>query len=299
MKRLIVIGGPTASGKTALSVALAKHYQTVVISADSRQFYKEMSVGTAKPTVEEMDGITHFFIDSHSITDEINAARFASKVTDLVADLFKNVDTLILTGGSGMFIDAFVFGLDNIPHDQEIAKQLNKQLEQEGLASLLTDLEEKDPVYYATVDRNNPMRVIRALEAIRITNQPFSSLRTGSKKEHPFKIEYFVLDLPRDLLYERINLRVDKMVENGLEQEVKNLIPYKNLKPLATVGYTELFRYFDGEIDRATCIDLIKQNSRRYAKRQLTWFKRNQIAQWIPYQKEVSKMVAVIVSKIN
>lgn len=299
MKRLIVIGGPTASGKTALSVDLAKHYQTVVISADSRQFYKEMSVGTAKPTVEEMDGITHFFIDSHSITDEINAARFASKVTDLVADLFKNVDTLILTGGSGMFIDAFVFGLDNIPHDQEIAKQLNKQLEQEGLASLLTDLEEKDPVYYATVDRNNPMRVIRALEAIRITNQPFSSLRTGSKKEHPFKIEYFVLDLPRDLLYERINLRVDKMVENGLEQEVKNLIPYKNLKPLATVGYTELFRYFDGEIDRATCIDLIKQNSRRYAKRQLTWFKRNQIAQWIPYQKEVSKMVAVIVSKIN
>lgn len=299
MKRLIVIGGPTASGKTALSVALAKHYQTVVISADSRQFYKEMSVGTAKPTVEEMDGITHYFIDSHSITDEINAARFASEVTDLVADLFKNVDTLILTGGSGMFIDAFVFGLDNIPHDQEIAKQLNKQLEQEGLASLLTDLEEKDPVYYATVDRNNPMRVIRALEAIRITNQPFSSLRTGSKKEHPFKIEYFVLDLPRDLLYERINLRVDKMVENGLEQEVKNLIPYKNLKPLATVGYTELFRYFDGEIDRATCIDLIKQNSRRYAKRQLTWFKRNQIAQWIPYQKEVSKMVAVIVSKIN
>lgn len=299
MKRLIVIGGPTASGKTALSVALAKHYQTVVISADSRQFYKEMSVGTAKPTVEEMDGITHYFIDSHSITDEINAARFASEVTDLVADLFKNVDTLILTGGSGMFIDAFVFGLDNIPHDQEIATQLNKQLEQEGLASLLTDLEEKDPVYYATVDRNNPMRVIRALEAIRITNQPFSSLRTGSKKEHPFKIEYFVLDLPRDLLYERINLRVDKMVENGLEQEVKNLIPYKNLKPLATVGYTELFRYFDGEIDRATCIDLIKQNSRRYAKRQLTWFKRNQIAQWIPYQKEVSKMVAVIVSKIN
>lgn len=299
MKRLIVIGGPTASGKTALSVALAKHYQTVVISADSRQFYKEMSVGTAKPTVEEMDGITHYFIDSHSITDEINAARFASEVTDLVADLFKTVDTLILTGGSGMFIDAFVFGLDNIPHDQEIAKQLNEQLEQEGLISLLTELEEKDPVYYETVDRNNPMRVIRALEAIRITNQPFSSLRTGSKKEHPFKIDYFVLDLPRDLLYERINLRVDQMVENGLEQEVKALIPYKNLKPLATVGYTEWFRYFDGEIDRATCIDLIKQNSRRYAKRQLTWFKRNQIAQWIPYQKEVSKMIAAIVSKIN
>lgn len=299
MKRLIVIGGPTASGKTALSVALAKHYQTVVISADSRQFYKEMSVGTAKPTVEEMDGITHYLIDSHSITDEINAARFASEATDLVADLFKTVDTLILTGGSGMFIDAFVFGLDNIPHDPEIAKQLNEQLEQEGLISLLTELEEKDPVYYETVDRNNPMRVIRALEAIRITNQPFSSLRTGSKKEHPFKIEYFVLDLPRDLLYERINLRVDQMVENGLEQEVKALIPYKNLKPLATVGYTEWFRYFDGEIDRATCIDLIKQNSRRYAKRQLTWFKRNQIAQWIPYQKEVSKMIAAIVSKIN
>jgi len=299
MKRLIVIGGPTASGKTALSVALAKKFESVVISADSRQFYREMSVGTAKPSLEEMAGIPHYFVDSHSITDEVNSARFAAEVELLISDLFKKHDTLILTGGSGMFIDAFVFGLDNIPHDQEVANQLNAQMEQEGLEPLLSELAEKDPDYFNTVDRNNPMRIIRALEAIRITNKPFSSLRTGSKKQHSFNIDYFVIDLPRDFLYERINLRVDQMVENGLEEEVRNLLPFRDLKPLATVGYTEWFRYFDDEIDKNTCIDLIKQNSRRYAKRQVTWFKRNQIAQWIPYNKDLNLMVQEIESKLS
>ncbi|NGF76478.1 tRNA (adenosine(37)-N6)-dimethylallyltransferase MiaA [Fluviicola sp. SGL-29] len=279
----MVIGGPTASGKTALSVALAKQWNTVVLSADSRQFYKEMSIGTAKPSHAEMQGIPHYFIDSHSVEDEVNAARFANEAEILLTDLFQRYDTIILTGGSGMFIDALCYGLDNIPHDQHIQQQLNQVFEQEGLKSLLQELREKDPVFYSIVDRNNPVRVIRALEAIRITGLPYSSLRKGTKRQHNYTIRYFVIDVPRDVLYDRINLRVDQMVENGLEAEAKALLPHRQLKPLATVGYSEWFRYFDGEIDRETCIELIKQNSRRYAKRQITWFKRNEEAVWVPF----------------
>jgi len=282
MKELIVIGGPTASGKTALSVALAKQWNTVVLSADSRQFYKEMSIGTAKPSHAEMQGIPHYFIDSHSVEDEVNAARFANEAEILLTDLFQRYDTIILTGGSGMFIDALCYGLDNIPHDQHIQQQLNQVFEQEGLKPLLQELREKDPEFYSSVDRNNPVRVIRALEAIRITGLPYSSLRKGTKRQHNYTIRYFVIDVPRDVLYDRINLRVDQMVENGLEAEAKALLPHRQLKPLATVGYSEWFRYFDGEIDRETCIELIKQNSRRYAKRQITWFKRNEEAVWVP-----------------
>lgn len=283
MKELIVIGGPTASGKTALSVALAKQWNTVVLSADSRQFYKEMSIGTAKPSYAEMQGIPHYFIDSHSVEDEVNAARFANEAEILLTDLFQRYDTIILTGGSGMFIDALCYGLDNIPHDQHIQQQLNQVFEQEGLKPLLQELREKDPEFYSIVDRNNPVRVIRALEAIRITGLPYSSLRKGTKRQHNYTIRYFVIDVPRDVLYDRINLRVDQMVENGLEAEAKSLLPHRQLKPLATVGYSEWFRYFDGEIDRETCIELIKQNSRRYAKRQITWFKRNEEAVWVPF----------------
>lgn len=283
MKELIVIGGPTASGKTALSIALAKEWNTVVISADSRQFYKEMSIGTAKPSQEEMQEIPHYFIDSHSMEDEVNAARFASEAETLLTDLFQKYDTIILTGGSGMFIDALCYGLDDIPHDQVVQQQLNQAFEQEGLQPLLRELEQKDPEFYSVVDKNNPVRVIRALEAIRITGLPYSSLRKGAKKQQNYIVRYFVIDVPRDVLYERINLRVDQMIEKGLEAEANALLNYRQLKPLATVGYSEWFRYFDGEIDREMCIDLIKQNSRRYAKRQITWFKRNEEAVWIPF----------------
>lgn len=285
MKELIVIGGPTAVGKTALSIALAKEWNTVVVSADSRQFYKEMKIGTAKPSSEEMQNVPHFFIDSHSITDEINSARFAEDAACLLRDLFTQHNRIILTGGSGMFIDALCYGLDNIPHSKEIQEQLNKEYIENGIQSLLNELEKKDPEYYQQIDKNNPVRIIRALEVIRITGLPYSSFRKGTKKEHPFSIHYFVIDAPRELLYDRINLRVDKMVENGLEQEAKSLLPYRDLKPLATVGYTEWFNYFDRKTDKATCIALIKQNSRRYAKRQITWFKRNEGVIQIPYGK--------------
>lgn len=283
MKELIVIGGPTASGKTALSIALAKKWNTVILSADSRQFYKEMSIGTAKPTVDEMENIPHYFIDSHSITDEVNTARFANEASELLSTLFQQHDKIILVGGSGMFIDALCFGLDDIPHDSEQQQQLNQELELYGLAPLLEELQEKDPDFYNQVDKSNPVRIIRALEVIRATNRPFSSFRKGEKKQHNFSIRYFVINVPREILYERINYRVDIMVENGLEHEAKILVSYKHLKPLATVGYSEWFRYFEGEIDRSTCIELIKQNSRRYAKRQVTWFKRNPDTIWIPF----------------
>lgn len=298
MKELIVIGGPTASGKTALSVALAKKWNTVVLSADSRQFYKEMSIGTAKPSSEEMQGVPHYFIDSHSVEDEVNAARFANEAEILLSDLFQQYDRIILTGGSGMFIDALCYGLDDIPHDQHIQQQLNQIFDQQGFEPLLQELQEKDPEFYTVVDRNNPVRVIRALEAIRITGLPYSSLRKGEKKHQNYTIRYFVINVPRDLLYERINLRVDQMIEKGLETEAKALLPHRQLKPLATVGYSEWFRYFDGEIDRETCIELIKQNSRRYAKRQITWFKRNEEAVWVPFgatELMLKELIAAIV----
>lgn len=282
-KQLIVIAGPTASGKTDLSVALAKEWNTVVISGDSRQFYKEMSIGTAKPTISEMQEIKHYFIDSHSIKNEINAAHFAKEAEILLTELFKTNDKVILTGGSGMFLDALCFGLDDIPHNKEVQEELNWQFQQKGLEPLKLELLEKDPEYYSIVDLQNPIRIIRALEVIRITGTPYSILRKGSKKVNDFKINYFVLDVPRDTLYNRINMRVDNMIKAGLEEEVKSLIKYRDLKPLSTVGYSEWFQFFDNSIDRNTCIELIKQNSRRYAKRQITWFKRNPDAVWVSF----------------
>lgn len=297
VKELIVIGGPTAVGKTALSVALAKEWNTVVISADSRQFYREMSIGTAKPSLEEMQEIPHFFVDSHSIKDEVNSSRFAKEAEILLKKLFQQHDKIILTGGSGMFIDALCYGLDDIPHQKSIQEQLNLEYLENGIQPLLNELEQKDFVYYNQVDKNNPVRILRALEVIRITGLPYSLLRKGTKKQHDFSIRYFVIDAPREILYERINLRVEKMVENKLKEEAKSLLPYRNLKPLATVGYTEWFNYFDGKTDKETCIDLIKQNSRRYAKRQITWFKRNEDVIWIPFG-TVDEMKELVIKSI-
>ena len=298
MKELIVIGGPTAVGKTALSIALAKEWNTVVISADSRQFYKEMSIGTAKPSQEEMQNVPHFFVDSHSIRDEVNSSRFAREAEVLLKKLFLQHDKIILTGGSGMFIDALCYGLDDIPHEKSIQEQLNQEYLKNGIQPLLSELEEKDFAYYNQVDKNNPVRVLRALEVIRSTGLPYSSLRKGNKKQHDFSIRYFVIDALRETLYNRINLRVDKMIENGLEKEVSSLLPYRDLKPLATVGYTEWFNYFDRKTDKETCINLIKQNSRRYAKRQITWFKRNEDVIWIPFG-SVDEMKEFVIKYLN
>ena len=280
-KQLIVIEGPTASGKTALGVALAKKWNTVIISADSRQFYKELSIGTAKPTIEEQEGIKHYMVDSHQLEEEVSSAKYAREVNLILEKEFIHHDQLIMVGGSGMFIDAVCIGLDEIPKSDELKAELTKQWQLLGLEPLLNELKEKDPEFYNEVDKGNPMRIIRALEAIRLTGQPFSKLRTNQEIKHNFEIIRFVINHPREVLYDRINRRVDIMLENGLLDEVKSIQHLKHLSTLKTVGYTELFNFLDGITNFQTAIDLIKQNSRRYAKRQLTWFRRHPEAIWL------------------
>jgi tRNA dimethylallyltransferase len=264
-----------------LAVALAKKINTVVLSADSRQFYKETSIGTAKPSLEEQDGIKHHFIHSHSIHQPLTSAQYEKEALDILETEFQLNETIILVGGSGLFIDALCHGLDDVPHDENIKNQLNIEFESKGIAPLLVELEANDPLFYAKVDLKNPVRIIRALEVIRITNKPFSSFHAFRSKKRPFEFQKFVIDLPREMLYDRINKRVDIMLENGLLQEVQELLEWQNLSALNTVGYSELFDYFNHKITLEEAIELIKRNSRRYAKRQLTWFRRDEKAIWI------------------
>lgn len=281
MQQLIVIEGPTASGKTSLAVSLAKAFNTVVLSADSRQFYKELSIGTAKPSREEMEGILHYFIDSHSISTPVSAAQFESEALNLIQGELADYSKLILVGGSGMFIDALCLGLDPIPADPDIQNALRKELEEKGIEPLLLELKESDPEFYQQVDKQNPMRILRALEVIRLTQIPFSTWRKNELPGRPFEVIRFVINHPREILYDRINQRVDQMMEAGLIDEVKSVSEYRNLTALQTVGYKEVFEYLDGSIDLQTCIDKIKQHTRNYAKRQLTWFKRHADAIWL------------------
>ena len=283
MQQLIVIEGATASGKTALGVALAQHLNTVVISADSRQFYKEIAIGTAKPTVEEMQGVPHYFVDSHSIHEPVSAAQFPQQPMELLPTTLKDYQHNVVVGGSGLFIDALCIGLDPIPTDTEMQQQLRTELEQHGLAPLLAELQATDPAYFNEVDRANSMRILRALEVIRSTGKRFSEWRQNKPALRPFSTRRFVIEHPREQLYSRINQRVDNMLSAGLLDEVKAVYPFKDLASLQTVGYNELFTYLNGTADLKTSIDKIKQHTRNYAKRQLTWFKRHPEAVWIPY----------------
>lgn len=283
MQQLIVIEGPTASGKTALAVVLAKQLNTVVLSADSRQFYKEIAIGTAKPYKEEMDGVPHYFIDSHSLNQPLTAGQYETEALTLITTELKEFKQLILVGGSGMFIDALCIGLDPIPADEIVQNSLREELATHGLDSLLEELKKSDPVYFAEVDQANSARVLRALEAIRITGKPFSELRLQQPAPRPFSVTRFVIDHQREILYDRINHRVDLMIEAGLIEEVKSVQHLKHLASLQTVGYKEVFDYFDGTYSLETCIEKIKQHTRNYAKRQLTWFRRHPEAHWIPY----------------
>lgn len=264
-----------------MGIALAKHWNTLVLSADSRQFYKETAIGTAKPSLEEQAGVKHYFVDSHSIHQPISSAQFEKQALSILVDEFKNHDIILMVGGSGMFIDALCYGLDNIPHDENVKNELNQELEENGLESLLLELKEKDPSYFNTTDLKNPVRIIRALEVIRISGKTYSSFQMFKPQVRDFEIHKFVIDLPRELLYDRINQRVENMLDAGLLEEVRELLPYRDLQTLNTVGYSELFRYFKQEIGLERAIELIKQNSRRYAKRQLTWFRRDPKNQWI------------------
>lgn len=278
---LIVIAGPTAVGKTAFSIDLALALDSEIISADSRQFYKEMHIGTAKPSLSEMKGVIHHYIGFLSVGDYYSAGMFELDVLQKLDVLFEKHPYVILTGGSGLYIKAVCEGMNEIPDpDLAIRAQLYEELENKGLDALVVELAEKDPVYCQTADLNNPQRVIRALEVIRDTGRPYSAYRSDKTVQRPFRLLKIGLDREREELYHRINVRVDQMIAAGLLEEAKGLWPLKHLNALQTVGYRELFAYLDGLCDFEEAIRLMKRNSRRYAKRQLTWFKADPEMHW-------------------
>lgn len=278
---LVCIVGPTAIGKTVQGIELARALDTVILSADSRQFYREMNVGTAKPSSAELATVPHYFIDSHQVTEGYSAGDFEREALALLADLFASHDVVVLVGGSGLFIDALCHGLDNLPKPSPgIRDRLNTLHGDRGLTYLQEMLKDVDPVYYGEVDIHNPQRVIRALEIYESTGKPFSHFRRKQEVVRPFQVLKIGLNTDRELLYQRINARVDAMMEQGLLEEVKSLLPYRALSPLQTVGYSELFDYLDGHCSFEEAIRRIKQNTRRYAKRQLTWFKKDTSTTW-------------------
>jgi len=299
-KYLISIVGPTAIGKTALSIKLANHFNTQIISADSRQFFKEMSIGTAAPTTEELAAAKHHFIHNKSITEDYNVGAFEKEAINQIALLHKTHDVVIMVGGSGLYVDAVTNGLDYFPEvDKSIRTQLNTQLETEGLKTLQLKLKTLDEQSYNTIKIDNPQRVIRALEICIGSGQPYSSFLNKDKNKRPFKTITIGLEADRDVIYDRINKRVDIMVANGLIKEVESLLPFKNLNSLNTVGYKELFNYLDKTWTLEFAISEIKKNSRRFAKRQLTWFRRKPETLWFDYQTPLSAIITKIESEIE
>lgn len=281
VKTLIIIAGPTAIGKTALAIRLARYYKTEIISADSRQFYKEMAIGTAKPNREELSAVKHHFIDSHSVMDTFTAGDFEKEALKILENLFRKHDQVIMVGGSGLFINAICNGFDELPvATDQIRQQLNRDLEEQGIEYLQEKLKTSDPVYFSEVDIHNPQRLIRALEVYQTTGKSFSSYRTKTRKPRPFNTINIALNTDREQLYDRINLRVDQMIEAGLVDEVKSLLKYRHLNALQTVGYSEIFEYLDGKCSLEEAVKNIKQNTRRFAKRQITWFKKSEDIRW-------------------
>ncbi|MGK6349910.1 tRNA (adenosine(37)-N6)-dimethylallyltransferase MiaA [Parapedobacter sp. DT-150] len=281
-KTLVCVVGPTGIGKTAVAIQLAQRFHTVILSADSRQFYREMTIGTAKPSKQELAAATHYFIDSHTITDDYSAGDFERDALALLAKLFAQHDLVIMAGGSGLFVDAVCRGLDELPKPLPgVRDRLNGLYETQGLEPLQQLLKQVDPSYYEEVDIQNPQRVIRALEVYESAGMPFSRFRKKAVNTRPFDVLKIGLDTDRETLYQRINSRVDAMVEAGLLEEVKSLLPYRDKPPLQTVGYAEGFDYLDGHCTWQQAVDKIKQNTRRYAKRQLTWFRKDTKTHWL------------------
>lgn len=287
-KTLIVIVGPTAIGKTALAIEVAKYFNTEIISADSRQFYREMEIGTAKPNAKELLAAKHHFINSHSVNELFSTGDFELEALKTIQQIFEQHDVAIMVGGSGLYINAVVNGLDEMPEiNLQIREKLNLQFEEEGISAIQNQLKEYDPEYFEKVDQNNPQRMIRGLEVFLSTGQKLSSMLSATKKQRPFEIIKIGLNTDRAKLYGQINNRVDKMVENGLVEEVRSLIFFRKNNALNTVGYSEIFDYFDETISLNDAISAIKQNTRRFAKRQLTWFRRDEEINWFePNQTE-------------
>lgn len=300
MKKLIVILGPTGVGKTDLSIEIANQLQCPIISADSRQIYKGMTIGTDAPTKEQLLKTKHYFVGSLSIEDYFSASQFEDQAIALVAELHKKHNYVVMSGGSMMYIDAVCKGIDYLPTiDQTLRKQLMEQYEREGIDPIRMQLKMRDPVFYNQVDLKNPKRVMHALEVCIMTGKPYSSFRTDSIKERPFEIVRIGLTRQREQLYARINARVDQMIERGLVEEARSFYPNKHLNSLNTVGYKELFMHFDGDCTLEFAIDKIKQHSRNYARKQLSWFNRSDDIHWIDLSDEKESVKDIIMTKIR
>jgi tRNA dimethylallyltransferase len=299
-KTLISVVGPTAIGKTKLAIALAKEYQTSIISADSRQFFKEMKIGTAVPSLEELSTVPHYFIQHKSILELYSVGDFERDAIAIIEKLFQNNEVIVMVGGSGLYIDAVAKGLDNFPEvNPEIRINLNDKLEKEGIIALQEELKLTDPSYYKKVDSQNPHRLIRALEICIGTGKPYSSFLDKKKSKRPFEIITVGVEADRELIYDKINQRVDAMMNEGLLEEVKTLLPYKHLNALQTVGYKELFMYFEDRCTLAFAISEIKKNTRRFAKRQLTWFRKNDSTIWMPHNATIPMILEKIKNNTN
>ena len=298
-KFLIVVGGATATGKTATGIQLAQHFDTEILSCDSRQFYREMTIGTAKPDEKELAAAPHHFINLLSIQEDYNVGEFERDALKLLDELFLKKDVAILVGGSGLFIRALCDGLDKFPKIPiEIKNEVQNIFDNEGLEALQEALKNADPIYYEKVDKQNPIRLMRALDVIKTSGKPFSSFQNQKKESRNFTPIYINVVMDREKLYERINRRVDLMLKAGLLKEAKSLFPYKEKNSLQTVGYQEFMDYFDKKITLEEAIELVKRNSRRYAKRQMTWFRKDD--HWENFEaKDIKKMIEHIEAKIN
>jgi tRNA dimethylallyltransferase len=298
-KTVIIVTGPTASGKTAVAIDIATHFQTEIISADSRQCYRELNIGVARPSDRELRQVKHHFIASHSIQEEVTAAVFEQYALEKTQALFQHNDTVVMAGGTGLYIKAFCEGLDFIPRiEVETRERIIRNYEKEGLPWLQEQIREKDPVFFSQGEIQNPQRMMRALEVVESTGQSILSFRSKKKIKRDFNIVKIGLELPKETLHQHINHRTDQMMKAGLLEEVKNLQPYKKLNALQTVGYTELFDYLNAVISLDKAVELIKQNTRRYAKRQLTWLKKDTAINWIPLS-SVNELILKLSNDFN
>lgn len=298
-KTLIIVLGPTGIGKTSLSIQIASNLNTEIISADSRQIYKELCIGTAVPNSQELHTVKHNFIQTHSIHSYYNASMYEQEALNIIKNRFSKTDNLVMAGGSMLYIDVVCNGIDDLPEiDFTVRKELETRLEKEGIESLRLELQKIDPIYYNSVDLKNHKRILHALEVFYITGKPYSSFRTNTKKQRDFNIIKIGLNTNRSVLHERINHRVDQMMKEGLLEEAKSVYPFKELNSLNTVGYKELFAYFDGEISLEKAIELIKRNSRRYARRQLTWFNKDKSIEWFDIN-ETDQVIPYIQKKLE
>ena len=299
-KTLVAVVGPTAIGKTSLSIQLAKYYNTEILSTDSRQFYREMKIGTAVPSEDDLKSVPHHFIHHISIFQPWSVGDFEREALILLDNLFTKYDIVLATGGSGLYLKALTDGLDQFPETKTgIRERLTNTYEQGGIEVLQKDLEQFDPEYYQVVDLQNPHRIIRALEVFYSSGKPFSSYLNQPKKERSFRTVYLGLKADRDQLYKRIELRVDQMIEDGLVSEAKSLFEHKGLSALQTVGYQEIFRYLEGNWDLEKAIEEIKKNTRRYAKRQMTWLRKNKDIHWVDHDADLTTVADIIDGQFN